>query len=154
MRGDIAGAYQAVCESIKHPFNQALVRTFSTPVAKTNYLDFVFRGNMKLNFRSRVYDKDLILFSDVLKNHVGLIRHIDLSYNELSDIGVEVLARMLRFCSSLESLNLQGNRIGESGGKAVTEALKASEAIKYLNLANNRIGTNGVHSLAKCLLFQ
>jgi Ran GTPase-activating protein (RanGAP) involved in mRNA processing and transport len=130
------------------------VRTFETAVPKTNFLDFVFRGNSKLNFTSRINDKDLILFSDVLKNHVQLVRHVDLSYNELTDIGVEVLARVLKSCSNLESLSLQGNLIGEVGGKAIAEALKANESIRYLNLANNKIGTSGVHALAKSLLFQ
>ena len=40
------------------------------------------------------------------------IRHIDLSYNNLTDNAVGELISVLRKCLYLKSLNLQGNRIG------------------------------------------
>jgi Ran GTPase-activating protein (RanGAP) involved in mRNA processing and transport len=44
-----------------------------------------------------------------------MVRNVDLSYNEISDIGIEMLAKTLKECHPLESVNLQGNSIGTAG---------------------------------------
>ena len=44
-------------------------------------------------------DNDLIFLSQILKDYQELIRHIDLSYNLLSDSGAIGLSRLLRNCT-------------------------------------------------------
>lgn len=61
LRKDIADKYQQLCKKISYDPNNSLVRALSNPVHKSFYLDFVFRGNDKLNFNHRLTDKDLIL---------------------------------------------------------------------------------------------
>lgn len=78
-------------------------------------LDIIFRGNDKFNFTSRLKDKDIIILCETLNESGDLIRHIDLSYNHISDTGAESLAQLISNCPYLESLNLQGNDIETAG---------------------------------------
>ena len=66
-----------------------------------------------------------------------------MSYNEISDIGIEVFAKYIEKCPNVVSLNLQGNSIGASSAERLSIALAASESIKYLNVQYNKIGTPG-----------
>jgi Ran GTPase-activating protein (RanGAP) involved in mRNA processing and transport len=72
-----------------------------------------------------------------------LVRHVDLSFNEITDVGMEIFARCLEKCNNLESLNLQGNALGSPSAELVSQALSKCEAIKYLNLQYNKVGTAG-----------
>jgi Ran GTPase-activating protein (RanGAP) involved in mRNA processing and transport len=72
-----------------------------------------------------------------------LLRHIDFSFNELTDVGMEIFAKLLERCSSLESLNLQGNALGPASAERLSASLAGCEGLKYLNLQYNRVGTAG-----------
>jgi Leucine-rich repeat (LRR) protein len=72
-----------------------------------------------------------------------LVRHVDLSYNEISDIGIEIFAKYIERCPNIVSLNLQGNNLTAPSAERLSTALAASESIKYLNLQYNKIGTPG-----------
>jgi Ran GTPase-activating protein (RanGAP) involved in mRNA processing and transport len=67
-----------------------------------------------------------------------------LSYNEISDVGIEIFSKLIENCHTLESLNLQGNNLGPNSAEKISEALKNTEYLRYLNLENNQVGTNGV----------
>jgi len=54
-------------------------------------LDLIFRGNDKHNFTSRLVDRDIIVLCECLQQYGDHIRHIDLSYNLLSDAGGEAI---------------------------------------------------------------
>ena len=72
-----------------------------------------------------------------------MLRHIDLSYNEISDVGIEIFAKFLEKCPNIVSLNLQGNALAANSAERISAALGASESLKYLNLQYNKIGTAG-----------
>lgn len=55
-----------------------------------------------------------------------IVRHIDLSFNELTDVGMEIFAKFVEGCSNLESLNLQGNNLGVTTAEKISQALSAS----------------------------
>ena len=88
--------------------NPALIRTFETR-DKFDELNIVFRGNYKLNFNNRLGDKDLIILLSCLEEFKDYIKHIDLSYNNISDSGAEALSKILPRLINLESLNLSSN---------------------------------------------
>lgn len=75
-----------------------------------NNIDIIFRGNYKLNFNERLKDKDLLFLVQVLdmemENIHDRIRHIDLSYNNLTDSSVVELINFIKKCSYVRSLNL------------------------------------------------
>ena len=49
-----------------------------------------------------------------------LLRHIDLSFNEITDVGIEAFAKTLERCTALESLNLQGNSLGPQSAERIS----------------------------------
>jgi hypothetical protein len=112
IRTEILDKYKELCSKINHTPNSSFVRTFGGSTAKSFYLDLVYRGNDKLHFGNRFTDRDIILLSSALETHEKLIRHVDLSFNEISDVGIEILAKYLERCPNIESLNLQGNSLG------------------------------------------
>lgn len=74
-----------------------------SPAQKSFYLNLIYRGNDKTNFNHRLADRDLILMAGILPEHASvstfltqLLKHIDLSYNELGDASIEVFAGFLK----------------------------------------------------------
>ena len=97
-----------MCRKISHEPNSSFVRNFAAVPAKSFYLDLIFRGNDKLNFANRFSDRDLILLVSALESHekvtplfIQLIRHVDLSFNELTDVALEIFAKFLEKCPNL-----------------------------------------------------
>lgn len=144
--------YQLECEKSSIPKNKALLKMLATPIdPKNEALDMIFLGNNKYHFTSRMGDSDLIALCAAFEESASVIRHIDLSYNTISDESVRVLAKLLRECSELQSLNLQGNNIESAGAQAISEALQENRSIQYLNLSFNRIKTDGAMALVEFL---
>jgi predicted component of type VI protein secretion system len=99
----IAHDYKNQCLKLSLPFNEVLCRNFSgTPKSleaeekDTDSIDIVFRGNDKWNFASRMKDKDLLILCQVMDTYKQHIRHIDLSYNEISNTGCTALGKFLQ----------------------------------------------------------
>ena len=46
-------------------------------------------------------DRDVILLTSALESYENIIRHVDLSYNELTDVGIEIFSKLLEQCSNL-----------------------------------------------------
>ena len=122
IRKTLAEKYSEACGKIMHPPNQGIVRVLTNPTVKSFYLDLIYRGNDKVNFAHRMTDKDIILLSEVVpeysnvnKGTTQIIRNLDFSYNQISNIGIEMFAKLLKECPNLESVNLQGNDIGAQG---------------------------------------
>ena len=55
-----------------------------------------------------------------------LIRHVDFSFNEITDVGMEIFANYLEKCPNIESLNLQGNALGSASAELLSSALSKS----------------------------
>lgn len=71
-----------------------------------NNLDFIFMGNDKYNFSSRIDDLDLMPVASVLEPHAIFIEHIDLRYNRITDTGAISISKVLRAAANLKTLNL------------------------------------------------
>ena len=74
IRKAIADRYASVCKNIAHTPNQGIIRQLGGSVTQSLYLDFVYRGNDKVNFTHRMTDKDLILLTDALEPHTKVLR--------------------------------------------------------------------------------
>ena len=46
-------------------------------------------------------DRDVILLTSALESYENIIRHIDLSFNELSDVGIEIFSKFMEQCVNL-----------------------------------------------------
>lgn len=69
IRKEICQKYLSMCQKISHIPNGSLVKYLSTPTTKSFYLDIIFRGNDKLNFTSRLTDRDIILLTRALDGY-------------------------------------------------------------------------------------
>lgn len=98
----IAEDYKNQCAKLSIPANKALWGNFHYPPANLSSaeedqesINIVFKGNDKQNFSDRMRDKDLIILCQVMETYKELIRHVDLSYNEISNTGCSALGKFL-----------------------------------------------------------
>ncbi len=90
------------------------------PAVGDNSVDLIFRGNYKLNFSERLQDQDVLLLIQSIQSQEGLLdklRHLDFSYNDLSDNSVGELISLCRKCPYVKSLNLQANSVGSQSAE-------------------------------------
>ncbi|KAH3830281.1 hypothetical protein DPMN_103521 [Dreissena polymorpha] len=81
---------------------------------------------------------------------VQTIHRLDISNNNIGDVGHEAIADLIQNSNSLEILILRGNKLSESGvqlGKAISE----NTIMKFLDLSWNHIRGNGAIGIAKGL---
>jgi hypothetical protein len=107
---------------------------------------------------------ELWLYDNQLTSHgasllaLGLINNttlksIDLSFNQISDLGVWALTQMLlpsRY-SSITILYLTKNGITDQGAKYLADILTTNQTLAELWLSNNQISNYGVKSLAQAM---
>jgi hypothetical protein len=67
----------------------------SEPSPQEEDLNFIFRGNYKLHFMSRITDNDIISLSPSFSKYAEDLIHIDISYNQISDEGGCAVADLL-----------------------------------------------------------
>ena len=80
------------------------------------------------------------------------LTHLDLSENDISDLGTEAICKALQSNNVLTHLILAGNKIGDSGAVALAEALKSpATQLSHLSLVRCRITSLGVEILAGAL---
>ncbi|NXV16946.1 LR74A protein, partial [Cepphus grylle] len=76
---------------------------------------------------------------------------LDLSWNHLWRKGTEALGRGLRGNGALKILNLSWNGVGNEGALALGEALKVNKVLVHLDISNNQINNEGVKKLCRGL---
>lgn len=99
----------------------------------------------------RKFDDEAIhvLCSLLVDNH--RVRAVDLSNNDITDIGASLLADLLRANSTLEALHLDNNCIGVEGAEAIFQALKANHTLYVLTTEGNAIPETTLENLASVL---
>jgi Ran GTPase-activating protein (RanGAP) involved in mRNA processing and transport len=91
------------------------------------------------------------ILADALKNNTSL-QMLYLSYNRLSDRGVQYLASELSTNNStLVELQLEHNGITDTGVQYLSEMLKNNRSLVHLGLAGNEIGDQGIQLLSDAL---
>lgn len=78
------------------------------------------------------------------------LRSLDLSSNQIGDLGAQELLRVLRGNMTLEILNLSGNKL-QTAAVAVSELLMDLNALRLLDLSNNNLGDEGATRIAEVL---
>ncbi|NXA18224.1 LR74A protein, partial [Ibidorhyncha struthersii] len=76
---------------------------------------------------------------------------LDLSWNHLRRKGSEALGRGLRGNGTLKILSLSWNGIGNEGALALGEALKVNNVLVHLDISNNQINNEGAKKLCRGL---
>ncbi|XP_072193577.1 leucine-rich repeat-containing protein 74A [Excalfactoria chinensis] len=79
------------------------------------------------------------------------VKELDLSHNEFSEKGGQLLGQMLAVNTTLEILDLSWNHLRRKGTMALGTGLKVNAALKILNLSWNSIGNEGAQALGEAL---
>ncbi|NXJ62192.1 LR74A protein, partial [Rostratula benghalensis] len=79
------------------------------------------------------------------------VKELDLSHNEFSEKGGQLLGQMLATNSTLEILDLSWNYLWRKGSEALGRGLRGNDALKVLNLSWNGIGNEGALALGEAL---
>src|SRR3990167_219580 len=106
--------------------------------------------------------KQELIISDVLskENFQALIRTLQKKHSKIETLKINArlfdwevrdLADVLKYNTSLFTLDLRCSEIDNAGAEAFAEAFKANTSITTLNLSNNKISDAGVIALAKAL---
>jgi Ran GTPase-activating protein (RanGAP) involved in mRNA processing and transport len=74
---------------------------------------------------------------------------LNLSDNDIDDVGAIALASMLKDNKTITELDLSSNNIGDDGAKALAGMLEKNKTITILNLSSNGIGIEGVVALGR-----
>ena len=76
---------------------------------------------------------------------------LDISNNNISNLGAQEIARALHENQTLQALNISCNNIRVDGAKAMAEALHKNKVLQYLDISNNNILDNGVIAISECI---
>ncbi|NXG59084.1 LR74A protein, partial [Hemiprocne comata] len=79
------------------------------------------------------------------------VKELDLSHNEFSEKGGQLLGQMLASNTILEILDLSWNHLRRKGTEALGKGLRGNDALKILNLSWNGIGNEGALALGEAL---
>jgi Ran GTPase-activating protein (RanGAP) involved in mRNA processing and transport len=97
-----------------------------------------------------IHLEDIVALSGAFRE-AGRLEHLDLSCNNLGDVGVETLALALRVHRCLVRLDLASNKIGDAGAVALANVLRLNTPLRRLVLCANRVGHTGVSAIARSL---
>lgn len=93
-------------------------------------------------------DKPIILLSKVLLDNRSL-KYLNISRNNVTDIGASAVAKMLSKNDVLNVLFMHWNKIREVGGHNIAKALQTTPSLQIFDISFNNIGTLGKeHSVA------
>jgi hypothetical protein len=103
-------------------------------------------------YGNKITSQGLSILASSLTNN-STLTSLDLSFNQISDLGVRSLTQVLLpdQNSSLKILYLSKNGISDDGAKYLSEMLQTNQTLTELWLSNNEIGNRGVKQIANVL---
>ena len=90
---------------------------------------------------------DVILLANALMGNTT-VRHLNISFNRVGDVGVREIAKMLTVNTTLTSIDLRSMEIGDMGAEALADAFKVNNTLTRIDLRSNNIGDVGAHHIA------
>jgi NLR family CARD domain-containing protein 3 len=102
---------------------------------------------MRTDLTDRVLEK-MVKYLEV--PNVSLV-DLDISKNNITDVGLKTLCGSLKINTSLKFLNLSGNKIKEEGLNDLVEYLIENKNLQELSLGSNTITNEGLSILSRFL---
>ncbi|PRP86665.1 hypothetical protein PROFUN_05144 [Planoprotostelium fungivorum] len=90
--------------------------------------------------------------AETLSDPTSQLEYLDLSINEITDVGVQAIAVSLKHNRRLHTLRLWRNNIGPLGAKALADHLQSNDKLSSLDLWSNNIGDEGAGYLSRARL--
>jgi len=102
-------------------------------------------GNDKFVFTCRLGDDDMDVFAKVFGPMSCAMAQLDLSYNQLTDVGAQKLASFIPSSTArrLTSLSLRSNSIGPDGCFAICQAIVLCPSLRRIDFSHNPLGQDG-----------
>jgi Ran GTPase-activating protein (RanGAP) involved in mRNA processing and transport len=82
----------------------------------------------------------------------GVVEEVDISYNGISDDGMQGIGSCMDELRALKLLNLCGNSFGADGCKYISDQLRIHPSIQTLELSKNYLGDDGAEYIAQILV--
>ncbi|XP_039616957.1 leucine-rich repeat-containing protein 34 [Polypterus senegalus] len=148
-------SYSAICSEmglLRNPYIMEKLRLTDKDAAQTSSdvgVTVKIPGNTPIVPVPRVTDSDIVALAQAVNN--TFVTGLDLRFNQLTDLGSQHLANLLKETVALRYLNLMCNDIGPQGAEMIAKALHRNETLKRLQLTGNKIGNIGAMSLASML---
>ena len=87
--------------------------------------------------RNSIGDAAANAFADVLLHNPGNLRHLDLSGNDIGDVGAACIAEVIKNQASITTLLLSGAKLGGKGLRALATGLAFNTTIVHCDLCDN-----------------
>ena len=114
--------------------------------------EIVLRGNAREMFSRRVLDVDLeAILAALAACPDAMCPTLDLSWNDITDVGIGKLAEFLKTDERIMRLDLSYNQMGEEGAKAMADMLNVNKRLFHLYLTGNKVGDLGGLALAQAV---
>jgi Leucine-rich repeat (LRR) protein len=107
-----------------------------------NYNSLELSGTNHLLFENRLRDLEVRAIFAAVKDKQAL-QVVDLSCNNISDIGAQSICQFLHGNTTLVALALKGNDLGDEGCRLLCQAVKFNRNLKVLDISHNPIGRKG-----------
>lgn len=101
--------------------------------------------------RNRLENGSAPFFAEAYAAFGHSLREVRMVQNGIRMEGIAALARGLRNCPNLETLDLQDNTAAYSGSRAIAGSLKSWPKLKHLNLSDCLLRPKGALSIANAL---
>jgi len=113
-------------------------------------------GNHPLVFSNRLQDLDMGIFAQVFSHACHFLSRLDLSYNVITDDGIDTLCAGFIGPKSLalQSIVLKGNSIGPRGCDKLCQTLRRVPSLLGLDMSQNPLGRVGGLMLVEFLQSQ
>ncbi|XP_033106713.1 leucine-rich repeat-containing protein 74A-like isoform X2 [Anneissia japonica] len=98
-------------------------------------------------------DRDAEHFAYALQSNYSRIQELNLSYNQFSETGGEILGPAIATNDTVEILNLSWNHIRRKGAISICRGLAENIGIKVLDLSWNGLANEGALAMAEALKF-
>mmetsp|Transcript_29524 Transcript_29524/g.42862 ORF Transcript_29524/g.42862 Transcript_29524/m.42862 type:complete len:948 (+) Transcript_29524:372-3215(+) len=98
-----------------------------------------------------IRDEEMAVLSASIKQSGSRLplEALQLSFNEITSVGLESLARALWNSTTLRELRLDNNSIGDQGAHIVSSLLNSATRLEKIDLGFNSIGSGGMKTLMK-----
>ena len=88
---------------------------------------------------------------DTLGNVKHSLKHLDISYNVISDEAAKSVADVIHNNSNLEYLNLSNCELQDEGLTVILSVVKTTSRLKHINLKSNRMNDMLASQIAECI---
>ena len=116
------------------------------------YCNIISNGFLQqLNMSNKKLRMNFVLKLADLMKYNTTIRSLNISHNNFAGAGADAFAQCLRRNETLQSLNIAGNKIGVNGASAIASALSHNTTLRKLDASRNDFSDSGAMVFGKCL---